>query len=310
LSSGKVIVGDYHDDTTFRLIQKSRKEVVLHGKDIVAIPQVVCAPNLLSGVESLLQLAGFGKLKPNTILIGFKETYKESTEEDVHQYVSIISACFITHHSVCVFRNQHVPLKYKPEGSLEEFGSYSFPFPSSSPHLTLLSGGGFIDIWWLIEDGGFVFLLAYLLSLHRDYKKRNTRLRLFGLISGAASKTEKDDERIRLESLLERFRLTAEIVLIPYDHTPLASELETFFQLSKLDSASYEMNEETRTVLNVSSALKQYSLQAHVVMISMPVPKRRYADRQYLAYLDMLSCTGRPTFIARGNQQTVLTIHS
>jgi hypothetical protein len=146
--------------------------------------------------------------------------------------------------------------------------------------------------------------------LHRDYKKRNTKLRLFGLISGSASKQEKDDELIRLGSLLERFRLSAEIVLVPYDHTPLASELETFFQLSQLDSMDFEMNEETKTVLNVSSALKQYSLQAHVVMVSMPVPKKRYADRQYLAYLDMLSCTGRPTFIARGNQQTVLSIHS
>lgn len=121
---GKVIVGDYRDDATFRIVQKARKEVVLHGRDIVAIPQVVCAPTLLSGVGSLLQLAGFGKLKPNTVLLGFKETYKESTDSDVHQYVTIIATCFITHHSVCVFRNQHVPLKYRPETEMVESGKH------------------------------------------------------------------------------------------------------------------------------------------------------------------------------------------
>jgi hypothetical protein len=294
---------------------KARKEVVLHGKDVVAILQVVCAPTVLSGVESLLQLAGFGKMKPNTILVGFKESYKESTDDDVHQYVSIISASFLTNHSVCVLRNQHVSLKFKGdrEQPLEEGTGFSPSIPPPlSHHLSppLFHAGGFIDIWWLIEDGGFVFLLAYLLSLHRDYKKRNTKLRLFSLISGAASKTETDEETARLQSLLDRFRVIAEIVLIPFDNTPLAGELESFFQFSKLDPNEFVMNEETQTLLNVSHALKQYSLEAHVVMVSLPVPKKQYSDRQYLAYLDLLSCTGRPTFLARGNQQTVLSIHS
>jgi hypothetical protein len=133
---------------------------------------------------------------------------------------------------------------------------------------------------------------------------------LFGLISGAASKTEKDDEIARLQSLLDRFRVMAEIILIPFDSVPLDTELETFFQSSQLDRSEFVMNEETQTLLNVSSALKEYSTEAHVVMISLPVPKKHYSDRQYLAYLDLLSCTGRPTFIARGNQQTVLSIHS
>lgn len=91
----------------------------MYGKEIVAIPQVVCAPTLLAGVDSLLQIGGFGKLKPNTVLIGFKESYQVSTDSDVHQYVTIIKTCFMTEHSVCVFRNQYVPLVYRPNSDIE-----------------------------------------------------------------------------------------------------------------------------------------------------------------------------------------------
>lgn len=115
---GRVIIGDFHDDATFRLMEKARKDVVQHGNDIIAILQVVCAPTLLSGIESLLQIAGFGKLKPNTILFGFKESWKESSDRELYEYVSIIRSCFMTEHSVCIFRNQHVPLMYTPENEI------------------------------------------------------------------------------------------------------------------------------------------------------------------------------------------------
>jgi hypothetical protein len=165
-------------------------------------------------------------------------------------------------------------------------------------------------VWWLIEDGGLVFLLAYLMSRHREYKRDDTKLRLFGLVSMSASANDLEKERERLTTLLHRFRFDAVVILVQYDVAPPEKEIEAFSSFVGIDVDRIDMNEETRTILNVSHQLKAHSHHAHAIMISLPVPKVQTPDRTYFAYLEMLSCTGRPTFIARGNQQTVLSIHS
>jgi hypothetical protein len=168
---------------------------------------------------------------------------------------------------------------------------------------------GHIDVWWLIEDGGLLFLLAYLMSRHREYRG-DAQLRLFGLISVSATAEEVSKEKERLMALLERFRFHAELVLVQHDIAPDIEEITTFANHLGTDVGSVSLNEDTKTILNISHHLKVHSTQAHVVMVSLPVPKTSFDDRVYFAYLDMLSCTGRPTFLARGNQQTVLSIHS
>jgi hypothetical protein len=168
---------------------------------------------------------------------------------------------------------------------------------------------GHIDVWWLIEDGGLLFLLAYLMSRHREYRG-NSQLRLFGLISVSATAEEVSKEKERLIALLERFRFHAELILVQHDIAPDVVEINTFADFLGIHSDAVSLNEDTKTILNISHHLKVHSTQAHVVMISLPVPKTSFDDRVYFAYMDMLSCTGRPTFLARGNQQTVLSIHS
>jgi solute carrier family 12 (sodium/potassium/chloride transporter), member 2 len=299
---GRVIIGDMHDENTFRAMESARKDVVLLHDEIIAILQVICAPSLLSGVESLLQLAGFGKLKPNTVLIGFKENWKTSAEAELTEYIQILRACFATRHAVCILRNSHVALNYVPAEVSVVINTGENLY---SPEIQK----GHIDVWWLIEDGGLLFLLAYLMSRHREYRG-NAQLRLFGLISVSATADEVKKEKERLLALLERFRFHAELILVQHDIAPDVEEIHTFADLLGTDAESVALTEDTRTILNISHHLKVHSTQAHVVMISLPVPKTTFDDRVYFAYMDMLSSTGRPTFLARGNQQTVLSIHS
>jgi amino acid transporter len=114
LCVGRVIIGDMHDEHTFRLMERARRDVVLLHDEIIAILQVICAPTLLSGVESLLQLAGFGKLKPNTVMIGFKETWQKCSPPELKEYITILRSCFATKHAVCIMRNPGVALNYVP----------------------------------------------------------------------------------------------------------------------------------------------------------------------------------------------------
>jgi len=147
------------------------------------------------------------------------------------------------------------------------------------------------------------------MSRHREYRG-DADLRLFGLISVNATADEIAKEKERLTSLLNRFRFHAELVLVQYDIIPPEKEVHHFAELIGTDVSSLSITDETRTMINLGHQLKHHSSHAHVVMISLPVPKTSFDDRVYFAYLELLSGTGRPTFIARGNQQTVLSIHS
>lgn len=43
-------------------------------------------------------------------------------------------------------------------------GITDFPRPNDRLH-------GFIDIWWIVQDGGILMLIAYLLQQHKVIKK-------------------------------------------------------------------------------------------------------------------------------------------
>ncbi len=52
----------------------------------------VAHPSLRSGVQSLLQLAGMGKLRPNILLLGFKNDWRYCASEHLEEYVGIIQS--------------------------------------------------------------------------------------------------------------------------------------------------------------------------------------------------------------------------
>mmetsp|Transcript_9971 Transcript_9971/g.15048 ORF Transcript_9971/g.15048 Transcript_9971/m.15048 type:complete len:915 (-) Transcript_9971:180-2924(-) len=297
---GRVIIGDMHDPATFAAGERARRDVIMVDNQIIAILQVICAPTLLSGVESLLQLAGFGKLKPNTVMMGFKNNWQKIPEEELVEYISILRSCFATKHSVCILRNCDVSLNYVPHDAVvvENTGENLYSPPPERGH---------IDVWWLVEDGGLPFLLAHLMTRHAQYRKSGAVLRLFGLVSVNATADEVKLEKLRLRALLSRFRFVAEVILVEHDVVPSMELTQKYIDLSG-DTATPDSL--TLTVMNISKHMMDYSMHAHVVVISLPVPKLSYSSQKYFAYLDMLSCTGRPTFIARGNQQTVLSYHS
>lgn len=48
------------------------------------------APTFASGCKSMLQLAGFGKFRPNIIFMGFKRNWKQSSAVEIEEYFNLI----------------------------------------------------------------------------------------------------------------------------------------------------------------------------------------------------------------------------
>ncbi|XP_032238581.1 solute carrier family 12 member 2 [Nematostella vectensis] len=82
---------------------KSEKDW-LRERKIRAFHTVCSAASLRDGVQSLLQTAGLGKLKPNTLVIGFKRNWMRAPHSEVEEYVNIINDAFELNYGVAILR--------------------------------------------------------------------------------------------------------------------------------------------------------------------------------------------------------------
>jgi solute carrier family 12 sodium/potassium/chloride transporter 2 len=277
---GTVLIGDLLDRYEDRANVEYSHGISDYGVD--AFTSVVVAPSMLDGVKSLLQIGGLGKLRPNTVILGYKKNWLQASDESMNEYRDIIRVSFLTRHGVGVVRNltTSTNMILKPE---------SLPT---------------IDVWWLVEDGGLTVLAAHLIMRHKEYRERNCVMRLFI----ACSEDEAQLERQVLTSLLSRFRIKAKIIII--DKNKEASE-ESLIQFKALTQSTDEemKDEKLRFFVNISDEMRRYSVLSALVIASLPIPRHGVPVRRYLGFLDILS-DGRPTILIRGNQDTVLTYAS
>nr|BAM74642.1 putative Na-K-2Cl cotransporter [Anguilla japonica] len=76
----------------------------LNKKKRKAFYKAVASDNFREGVQSLLQAAGIGRLKPNTMVIGFKKDWKSAGTADVQSYVGVLHDAFDLEYGVVVLR--------------------------------------------------------------------------------------------------------------------------------------------------------------------------------------------------------------
>lgn len=99
---GNVIKGDQERNIP-RLMSDSAN-IWLASQKIKAFPATVTATSLRLGVQSLLQLGGLGKMKPNLVVLGFKNDWATTNSQEVEDYVGIIHDSFDMHLGVAIFR--------------------------------------------------------------------------------------------------------------------------------------------------------------------------------------------------------------
>ncbi|ETO26828.1 solute carrier family 12 (sodium/chloride transporters), member 3 isoform 1 [Reticulomyxa filosa] len=156
------------------------------------------APNLKTGAESLVQLAGLGRLRCNVLVLGFKNNWPnfvirntsdsdiESNQSQEHElkqeqeqsyvmeptedfsnesYVALLSECVQLKMGFMICRGlEHIPFGKMKSGNVT-IDAASLEHPSSSANATI------IDVWWLLDDGGLSLLVPHILSIDQFWKK-------------------------------------------------------------------------------------------------------------------------------------------
>ena len=68
---------------------------------------------------------------------------------------------------------------------------------------------GYLDVWWVVHDGGMLMLLPFLLRQHKTW--RNTRLRLFTVAQMEDNSLKMKED---LKTFLYHLRIEAEVFVI------------------------------------------------------------------------------------------------
>uniref|UniRef100_A0A3B4YVH5 Solute carrier family 12 member 2 n=1 Tax=Seriola lalandi dorsalis TaxID=1841481 RepID=A0A3B4YVH5_SERLL len=209
---------------------QSRYQRWLLKNETKAFYTPVFAEDMRQGSQYLLQAAGLGRLKPNTLVLGFKNDWRDGDMMNVETYISMIHDAFdfqfgavilrlkegldVSHIQgqgttfffcwcclyVCVWwtcmcgfadkRSPTVPLNVSDQRLLE-----------ASQQFQKKQGKGTVDVWWLFDDGGLTLLIPYLLTNKKRWK--DCKIRVF--IGGKINRI--DHDRRAMATLLSKFRI-------------------------------------------------------------------------------------------------------
>ncbi|XP_035666234.1 solute carrier family 12 member 1-like isoform X2 [Branchiostoma floridae] len=100
---GQVIQGEL-TQANIRKCTSQKENKWMQKRKVKGFTSVVCSPNLRTGVQSMLQLTGMGKMRPNSILMGYKHNWRSCTYEEIDDYVGVIHDAFDMNYGVCVLR--------------------------------------------------------------------------------------------------------------------------------------------------------------------------------------------------------------
>uniref|UniRef100_A0A674BLF1 Solute carrier family 12 member 2 n=1 Tax=Salmo trutta TaxID=8032 RepID=A0A674BLF1_SALTR len=194
----------------------------------------VFAEDLRHGAQYLLQATGLGRLKPNTLVMGFKNNWSDGEMKDIKcSEICLIAPSpdeLLSSHEKKDVGMKDVVVSVNMVGKDSEDGN-SFPpslitsaqnsplilretkrsaKPLSLTDQRLLEASqqfkkkqckGTVDVWWLFDDGGLALLIPYLLTEKKKWK--DCKIRLF--IGGKINRI--DHDRRAMAALLSKFRI-------------------------------------------------------------------------------------------------------
>jgi len=274
-------------------------------KDVKGFFDKVSAFSVRDGHNMLMQLSGMGVLRPNVIVIGFKDDWMEvrrescltpasspdkRESEDLEQYVGLIQDTINARLGIIIARNLQ---NFKWEVSKKELFNFDH-------------GIGTIDLWWLNDDGGLTALVAELLSSHPIFRS-SKRKRLMVVVETELQWTE---PLLVMTQMIKRFRLNLEIVPVQTNGMgPTRKNIALFEEIAGKPVTSFEKPKVTARLIRVGELMRKSSKSAALCILTLPPPSSCQLAVEYLTTLDWLSMMLPPTLLMRGANQNVLTYY-
>jgi len=189
-----VLEADQRDEHAIHkaAIEKGIIKSIMKEEGIKGFAEVVVAPSWVEGTNYIIQLTGIGGLSPNTVILDWPENWKKHTKK-ASDFCNVLKVALA---------NDKAVLAMKGIADL----------PMETVH-------GTIDVWWMIHDGGFLILLAYLLVQHKVW--RRCHLRVFTITEGVTQEKAQLAAKMLTKTLRQRRLFDVDVEVILADHEML-----------------------------------------------------------------------------------------
>eukprot|EP00795_Rhopilema_esculentum_P014716 gene14716-5814_t len=341
----------------------------LRRNKIKAFHVMCSAPSFRLGVQAMIQNVGLGKLRPNIMVIGFKDDWITASNESIEEYSDVIHDAFDLNYGFAILRlprgthleeesdadcsdEENVDLDARESSSkqskpssvkieVETDTEAEMETPSATPMIlrdTKQKVGkeegeetnrpqssrkqreqimapltekrkGYIDVWWLFDDGGLTILLPYLLMRSRTWKECSLR------VFTAASNRKLKSNEVRMASLMKKFRIdvSAVVEVSGINAHPKPESIKRFRELPIRNEVpdSEHLDKKTLRQIRLGELLQEHSSDSKLVVLTLPIPRKTVVSPlMFMAWLETLSARLPPVLFVRGNQASVLTFYS
>ncbi|XP_030018085.1 solute carrier family 12 member 6 isoform X3 [Sphaeramia orbicularis] len=184
---GTVVSGNFLQSYGEALAAEQTLKHLMDKERVKGFCQCIVAQKPRDGISHMIQSSGLGGMKPNTVVMGWPHAWRQS--EDPQAWKTFINTVRVT-------TAAHLALLVPKNISL---------FPSNSEPCA----EGYIDVWWIVHDGGMLMLLPFLLRQHKVWRKCGMRIFTVAQMEDNSIQMKKD-----LATFLYHLRIVAEVEVV------------------------------------------------------------------------------------------------
>ncbi|MCI4394884.1 hypothetical protein PGIGA_G00174000 [Pangasianodon gigas] len=184
---GTVITGNFLYAYGESLAAEQTLKHLMEKERVKGFVQCIVAQKPREGISHMIQSSGLGGMRPNTVVMGWPHAWRQS--EDPQSWKTFINTVRLT-------TAAHLALLVPKNISL---------FPTNSEPCT----DGYIDVWWIVHDGGMLMLLPFLLRQHKVWHKCGMRIFTVAQMEDNSIQMKKD-----LATFLYHLRIEAEVEVV------------------------------------------------------------------------------------------------
>uniref|UniRef100_A0A3Q2D3C5 Solute carrier family 12 member 6 n=1 Tax=Cyprinodon variegatus TaxID=28743 RepID=A0A3Q2D3C5_CYPVA len=325
---GTVVPGNFLQTYGEALAAEQTLKHLMDKERVKGFVQCIVAQKPREGISHMIQSSGLGGMKPNTVVMGWPHAWRQS--EDPQSWKTFINTVRVT-------TAAHLALLVPKNISL---------FPSNNEPST----EGYIDVWWIVHDGGMLMLLPFLLRQHKVWRKCRMRIFTVAQMEDNSIQMKKD-----LATFLYHLRIEAEVEVVEMHNSDISaytyertlmmeqrSQMLRQMRLSKSDrekeaqlvkdrnsmlrltSIGSDDDDDTdehhrdhsnvrrmHTAVKLNEVIVNKSHDARLVLLNMPgPPKNPEGDENYMEFLEVLTEGLERVLLVRGGGSEVITIYS
>uniref|UniRef100_A0A4W5MXV0 Solute carrier family 12 member 6 n=1 Tax=Hucho hucho TaxID=62062 RepID=A0A4W5MXV0_9TELE len=190
---GTVITGNYLHSYGEALAAEQHQ---MDKEKVKGFCQCIVANKAREGISHMIQSSGLGGMRHNTVVMGWPLAWRQS--EDPQSWKTFINTVRVT-------TAAHLALLVPKNISL---------FPGNSEPC----GEGYIDVWWIVHDGGMLMLLPFLLRQHKVWRKCAMRIFTVAQMEDNSIQMKKD-----LATFLYHLRIEADVEVVEMHNSDISA---------------------------------------------------------------------------------------